>query len=53
MKRCENCKITFSDSVNFCTECGQTLVYVPDTLPYESEENRQKPKRKKKDQYGK
>lgn len=48
MKRCENCKITFSDSVNFCTECGQTLVYVPDTLPYDSEENRQKPKRKKK-----
>lgn len=48
MKRCENCKITFSDSVNFCTECGQTLVYVPDTLPYNPEENRQKPKRKKK-----
>ena len=48
MKRCENCKTTFSDSVNFCTECGQTLVYVSDSSQYESGDNHQTPKRKKK-----
>lgn len=48
MKRCENCKTTFSDSVNFCTECGQTLVYVSDSTQHESEDDIQKLKRKKK-----
>lgn len=48
MKRCENCKTTFSDSVNFCTECGQTLVYVSDSSQYESGDNPPKPKRKTK-----
>lgn len=48
MKRCENCKTTFSDSVNFCTECGQTLVYVSDSTQHESEDDIPKLKRKKK-----
>lgn len=48
MKRCENCKTTFSDSVNFCTECGQTLVNVPDSAQYESEGSTTEPKKKKK-----
>ena len=48
MKRCENCKTTFSDSVNFCTECGQSLVYMSDSSQYESGDSIQKPKRKKK-----
>lgn len=45
MKHCENCKTNFSDSVNFCTECGQILVPTSDSDQYD---NTSKSKRKKK-----
>ena len=47
MKRCENCKTTFSDSVNFCTECGQSLVMVTES-PHQSDTEAPIPKQKKK-----
>lgn len=48
MKRCENCKITFSDSVNFCTECGKALVYVPDSFQFDTGDKLHKPKKRNK-----
>lgn len=44
MKYCENCKKTYSDSVNFCTECGRALVHAPETNQHSVETN---PPRKK------
>ncbi len=33
MKFCANCKLTFDDSVNCCTQCGNPLVEIPNTAP--------------------
>ncbi|MBR5106292.1 MAG: hypothetical protein IKU93_07670 [Alistipes sp.] len=48
MKRCENCKKTFADTVNFCTDCGQPLVSVPDAPQAAAAVNATQPAPKKK-----
>lgn len=48
MKYCENCKTTYSDSVNFCTECGKALVHAPDSNQSGVEDNPPKNKNGKK-----